>query len=80
MLILHFPWEILSYSNQYLFFVLGPLTFTERNGKTTLYGVVRGPGGKGPNCLSTGEFGRVAEPSILRWIKYQMEYYYPPDK
>ena len=59
-------------SNKYKLFVLGPLTFTDLNGKTTLYGVVTGAGEKGPTCLSTAEFGRVAEPSILQWINDQM--------
>ena len=46
--------------------------FTDKNGKTTLHGVVSAGGNKGPVCLSTALFVRVADPSILKWIKNKM--------
>ena len=55
------------------FCVLGPLVFTDKNGKTTLHGVVHAGGNKGPECLSTALFVRVADPSILKWIKNKMD-------
>ena len=45
----------------------GPLTHTDENGKTTLYGVVQGQGDH-PNCKSTGVFMRVSNPNVLNWI------------
>ena len=56
-----------------LFCLLGPLVFTDKNGKTTLHGVVSAGGNKGPVCLSTALFVRVADPSILKWIKNKMD-------
>ena len=47
--------------------------FTDKKGKTTLYGVVHAGGNKGPECLSTALFVRVADPSILKWIKNKMD-------
>ena len=56
-----------------LFCLLGPLVFTDENGKTTLHGVVSAAGNKGPECLSTAFFVRVADPTILKWIKNKMD-------
>ena len=48
--------------------VTGPLTYTEFDGTTTLYGVVQhGTAIAGGKRKVT--YGRVAEPSIMRWIK-----------
>lgn len=48
----------------------GPMTFTSEDGKTTLYGVVSGPGDMvNPICETTGLMVRVSEPGLLNWIK-----------
>ena len=50
----------------------GPLTHTDENGKTTLFGVVQGPGDF-PECLSTGIFMRVSNPNVLNWINKHIQ-------
>ena len=46
------------------------MTFTSEDGKTTLYGVVSGPGDMvNPICETTGLMVRVSEPGLLNWIK-----------
>ena len=52
----------------------GPLTYTDENGTTTLYGVVFGPGDK-PNCMSTGIMSRVSNKKALEWIKEKIAQY-----
>ena len=48
----------------------GPLTYTDhKTGETTLYGVVAHHGDFSKPCLSTARYARVAEPSVLDWIK-----------
>ena len=47
--------------------------FTDENGKTTLHGVVSAAGNKGPECLSTAFFVRVADPTLLKWSKNMMD-------
>ena len=50
--------------------ILGPLTYTDEQGKTTLFGVVSGMGTiGGDNCKTRGLFSRVAEPRVLKWIR-----------
>ena len=53
-----------------LFFISGPLTHTDYDGKTTIYGVVSGSGSceMKDNCLKNGLYGRVSDPRILKWI------------
>merc|ERR1712154_146744 len=47
----------------------GPLTHTDdRTGETTIYGVVSSLGGY-DLCLDTTLYARVAEPSVLDWIR-----------
>jgi len=46
----------------------GPLTYTDENGKTTLFGVVQGPGNDQLNCNGTEVFSRVSNPNVLNWI------------
>ena len=50
----------------------GPLTHTDENGKTTLYGVVEGPGQIPGNCNTTGVFSRVSNPNVLEWINHHI--------
>lgn len=50
----------------------GPLTHTDIDGHTTLYGVVSGQGSD-PDCKSTGIFARVSEPNVLKWIKKHID-------
>ena len=50
----------------------GPLTHTDENGKTTLYGVVSRQGDH-PNCKSTGLFMRVSNPNVLNWINKHIQ-------
>ena len=52
----------------------GPLTYTDENGTTTLYGVVFGPGDK-PQCMSTGIMSRVSNKKALEWIKKKIAQY-----
>ena len=53
----------------------GPLTYTNKDGTTTVYGVVCAPGGFDGNGDRTGEiYVRVAQPNLLRWIKDTMKY------
>ena len=48
----------------------GPLTYTDNDGKTTVYGVVSGAGSLTKNkCKSVALFSRVSHPKILKWIK-----------
>ena len=52
-------------------FILGPLTLTE-NGITRLYGVTSSSSyrSKEEMCLNSRSlYGRVSEPTILKWIK-----------
>ena len=48
----------------------GPLTHTDENGKTTLYGVVWGQGVKDQHCMSPSLYSRVSDPNVLKWIRY----------
>ena len=52
---------------------LGPLTYTDKDGKTTVFGIVSGPGGWKNPGKSTTAFTRVSYPGILHWIKRTME-------
>ena len=54
---------------------LGPLTYTNKDGKTTVFGIVSGPGNKEKVTWgkSTAAFSRVSYPGILDWIKSTME-------
>ena len=45
---------------------LGPLTYTDTEGKSTTFGIVSGPGN---NNKTTAIFVRVSNPVILDWIK-----------
>jgi len=51
----------------------GPLTYTDKDGKTTVFGIVSGPGGWKNHGKSTAAFTRVSYPGILHWIKRTME-------
>ena len=51
---------------------LGPLTYTDKDGKTTVFGIVSGAGGDNDG-KSTAAFSRVSYPGILHWIKRTME-------
>ena len=55
----------------------GPLTYTSKEGKTTLYGVVSGPGKRGQlnRCMTSALYGRVSEPIILEWITGYIKQY-----
>ena len=49
---------------------LGPLTYTDTDGKTTTFGIVSGPGNITNLPISTtATFVRVSSPDILDWIK-----------
>ena len=59
---------------------LGPLTYTDNRGKTTVFGIVSSDGcltnPDGTPCPSTlgpTSYVRVAYPDILKWIKEGME-------
>ena len=54
---------------------LGPLTYTDKDGKTTVFGIVSRPGNKEKvtHGKSTAAFSRVSYPGILDWIKSTME-------
>ena len=54
---------------------LGPLTYTDKDGKTTVFGIVSGPGRflEKEEGKSTTAFTRVSYPEILDWIKSTME-------
>merc|ERR1712212_43623 len=47
----------------------GPLTHTDENGKTTLFGVVQGAGDWQFDCNRTEVFSRVSNPNVLNWIE-----------
>merc|ERR1712055_340986 len=53
----------------------GPLTHTNENGKTTLFGVVEGPGYDQLkfDCNRTEVFSRVSHPNVLNWIKTNLD-------
>ena len=51
-----------------VFITLGPLTYTDADGKTTVYGAVSGPGILENLGQSVAVFSRVAHPDILAWI------------
>ena len=49
---------------------LGPLTYTDTDGKTTTFGIVSGPGNVTNLPISTtATFVRLSNPDILDWIK-----------
>jgi len=50
----------------------GQLTYTDKDGKTTVFGVISGPGGSTDGKL-TAAFSRISYPGILNWIKSTME-------
>ena len=54
---------------------LGPLTYTDKDGKTTVFGIVSGAGNWEKELMgkSTIGFSRVSYPEILDWIKSTME-------
>ena len=54
---------------------LGPLTYTDKDGKTTVFGIVSGAGNKEKVTWgkSTVAFSRVSYPAIIDWIKSTME-------
>ena len=52
----------------------GPLTYTDENGTTTLYGVIFGPGDE-PQYMSTGIMSRVSNENALKWIKEKIALY-----
>ena len=54
---------------------LGPLTYTDKDGKTIVFGIVSGPGNNERETAgkSTAAFSRVSYPAILDWIKSTME-------
>ena len=48
---------------------LGPLTYTDTEGKTTTFGIVSGPGNISNLPVSTtAVFVRLSNPDILDWI------------
>jgi len=53
----------------------GPLTYTDKDGKTTVFGIVSGAGNWEKELMgkSTIGFSRVSYPEILDWIKSTME-------
>merc|ERR1712212_180662 len=51
----------------------GPLTHTDENGKTTLFGVVSGAGSMEHDCNGTEVFSRVSNPNVLNWIKTNLD-------
>ena len=55
----------------------GPLTYTDENGKTTLLGVVQGPGRDEDefDCKYSEVFSRVSHPNVLKWIKETIDLY-----
>ena len=55
----------------------GPLTHTDKNGRTTLYGVVQGPGwnDKAWDCKYSESFSRVSNPDVLKWINEAIAFY-----
>ena len=49
---------------------VGPLTYTDTEGKSTTFGIVSGPGNITNLPISTtATFVRVSNPDILDWIK-----------
>ena len=50
----------------------GPLTHTDKNGKTTLYGVVWYQGVKDQYCKSPSLYSRVSDPNVLKWIRHHI--------
>ena len=54
---------------------LGPLTYTDKDGKTTVFGIVSGAGNWEEELMgkSTTAFSRVSYPGIFDWIKRTME-------
>ena len=66
----------LLYSNYSILIHLGPLTYTNNEGKTTVFGIVssdgnlRYPNGTiRPSTLGPDLYVRVSYPDILKWIK-----------
>jgi len=53
----------------------GPLTYTDKDGKTTVFGIVSGAGNWEEELMgkSTAAFSRVSYPGIFDWIKRTME-------
>ena len=54
---------------------LGPLTYTDEYGQTTVYGIVSGAGNKHKQPMTTAAFTRVSYPDIYYWIWETMEEY-----
>ena len=57
------------------FIFSGPLTYTDKRGKTTVFGIVSGPGRiPAPDNLGLGPkaYVRVSNPEILNWIKEEI--------
>jgi len=54
----------------------GPLTYTDKLGKTTVFGIASALAGGGPDVGPPLGFSRVSYPQILDWIKNTMEKYY----
>ena len=54
---------------------LGPLTYTDTEGKTTTFGIVSGPGNMTNLPTSTtATFVRLSNPDILDWIKEDIKF------
>ena len=51
------------------------MTYTSKDGKTTLYGVVHGQGTNEEDCGKSSLLIRVSAPEILSWIKMKIKEY-----
>jgi len=49
----------------------GPLTYTNKSGKTTVFGIVSRAGNRHERPMTTAAFTRVSHPKVLNWINWK---------
>jgi len=52
----------------------GPLTYTNKSGKTTIFGIVSDAGNHHNRPMTTAAFTRVSHPKVLNWIVRKMNF------
>ena len=68
---------IISISSSFVFIPtcitinLGPLTYTNKSGKTTVFGIVSRAGNRHERPMTTSAFTRVSHPKVLNWINWK---------
>lgn len=51
----------------------GPLTYTNKSGKTTVFGIVSDSGNRNNRPMTTAGFTRVSHPKVLNWILSKLD-------